>query len=301
MYVITGATGNTGGAIAEKLLAGGERVRVVGRDPGRLERFVRKGAEAFRADVLDAAAMARAFQGATAVYTMIPPNFNEPDARSYQERVSDALAAAVEKAGVRHVVNLSSVGAHLPEKTGPVLGLRSLEQKLNRIPGLNVLHLRPTHFMENILMTIGVIKSMGLVAGALRGDLPLPMIATRDIGAVAAEALRKRNFSGQRARELLGQRHVTWSEFAAVAGKAIGREKLAYFQAPYAQVQQALQQVGMSPDGAALIVGMWKSVNDGYMREQEARSPANTTPTSIEAFAAEVFAPRFMGRTAAGA
>src|SRR5271166_681744 len=123
MYIVIGATGNTGGVIAEKLLERGEKVRVVGRDAKRLERLTHKGAEAFVADVTDAGALTKAFSGAKAVYAMIPPNVVSPDVRAYQERVSDGLAAAITKSGVRRAVVLSSFGADKADKTGPVVGL----------------------------------------------------------------------------------------------------------------------------------------------------------------------------------
>jgi len=140
MYAIVGASGNTGKIVAEKLLAHGEKVRVIGRDSGRLEGLVLKGAEGFVANVTDAAALTRAFSGAKAAYLMIPPNPTAPDVRGDQERVSDALVAAVRNAGVHHAVVLSSVGADKADKTGPVVGLYSLEQKLNAVGGLNAVY-----------------------------------------------------------------------------------------------------------------------------------------------------------------
>ena len=116
MFAITGATGNTGSVIAEKLLAQGKKVRVIGRDATRLARFVQKGAEAFAADITDAATLARAFDGSEAVYAMVPPNSSSSDVRAYQERVSDALASALAKASVSHAVVLSSVGANQSER-----------------------------------------------------------------------------------------------------------------------------------------------------------------------------------------
>ncbi len=155
MYVVIGATGNTGSVVAEKLLAKREKVRVVGRDERKLERFKQKGAEAFAGDVTDASAMARAFSGAEAAYVMVPPNLSSPNVRGYQERVNDALAAALEKNGVRYAVALSSFGADKSDRTGPVLGLHALEQKLEAIAGLNVVLLRAGYFMENILPQVG--------------------------------------------------------------------------------------------------------------------------------------------------
>ncbi len=138
MYVILGASGNTGSIIADSLLSKGKKVRVVGRDAGRLQRFVRQGAEAFTGDVSDAAALTKAFTGARAAYLLLPPITSRED----QERESDAIAHAVTESGLRYAVHLSSYGAHVPEGTGPVTGLHSSEQKLNAIGGLNVLHLR---------------------------------------------------------------------------------------------------------------------------------------------------------------
>ena len=137
-YVILGASGHTGSIIADCLRSKGEKVRVLGRDAGRLERFVRKGAEAFTADVDDAAALTRAFSGALAAYVMLPP----VSCREDQERQSDAIAKAVKVSGLGYAVHLTSYGAQVPEGTGPVAGLHSSEQKLNAISGLNVLHLR---------------------------------------------------------------------------------------------------------------------------------------------------------------
>jgi|SRR5579863_5273039 len=298
MYVITGATGNTGGVIAEKLLAGGEKVRVIGRDPRRLARFASQGGQAFTADVTDAAGLTKAFEGAAAVYAMLPPNLAAPDFAAYQEQVSDALAAALKNAAVRKAVVLSSIGADKAEKVGPVVGLHNLEQKLNGIRGLDAVYLRAGYFMENLLPQIGVIRNFGMVGGPLRPGLALPMIATRDIGAVAAELLLKADFTGKQPRELLGQRDVSYTEVASIIGKAIGKPGLSYMQMPPQQLKPALVQMGMSPSIAGLLLEMAESLNSGYMVALEPRSARNTTPTSIESFVAEEFVPRFEGRAA---
>ena len=210
MYVVIGATGHTGSVVAEKLLANREKVRVVGRDARKLDRLKQLGGEAFVGDVTDASAMARAFSGADAAYLMLPPNMSSPGVLAHAERVSEALAAAVEKDGVRHAVVLSSIGADKPDKTGPVLGLRNLEQKLEAVAGLNALFLRAGYFMENILPQVGIIQQLGHMAGPVRSDLALPMIATRDIGAAAAELLARRDFQGKQRRELHGARDISY-------------------------------------------------------------------------------------------
>src|ERR1051325_10348481 len=185
MYVITGATGNTGNIVAKPLVGLGQKVRAIGRSADRLEPIAAEGAEPFVCDVSDAGALTKAFSGAKAVYAMIPPSMTSENYRADQDRITNAIAQAVEEAGVDYVVSLSSIGADKPQGTGPVAGLHYLEQTLNRIPGLNALHLRAAYFMENTLAQIGIIQTMDTTAGPLRPDLKLPMIATRDIGTAA--------------------------------------------------------------------------------------------------------------------
>jgi len=298
MHVVIGATGHTGNVVAEKLLANREKVRVVGRDERRLERFKQKGAEAFVGDVSDASAMARAFSGAEAAYLMLPPNISSPNVLAYQQRVSEALAAALENNGVRHAVVLSSFGADKADRTGPVVGLHTLEKRLDAIPGLNVLFIRAGYFMENILPQVNVIPSVGSMAGPVRSDLALPMIATRDIGAFAAEALSRRDFQGKQRRELLGARDATYTQLARVVGAAIGKPDLTYKQLPAAQLKPALTQMGMSPNMADLLLEMAEALNSGHMRPLEPRASQNTTPTTIETFVAEVFVPAYRAKAA---
>src|SRR5215467_6826842 len=151
MYVITGATGNTGRAAAERLLAQRKKVRVIGRSADRLQPLVAQGAEPFLAEITDAAALAQAFAGAEGVYAMIPPDMASQDFHAQQNRVGDAVVQALQQAGVKHAVSLSSIGADKADKTGPVVGLREFEEKLNQIPGLNIVHLRAGYFMSNTL------------------------------------------------------------------------------------------------------------------------------------------------------
>jgi len=298
MYVVTGATGNTGSVVAEKLLAKGEKVRVIGRDAKRLERFAKKGAEPFVADATSADALTKAFSGAKAVYAIIPPNTSATDVRAYQEQVIADLAAAITKSGVKHAVVLSSFGADKPDKTGPVLALNHLEKKLDAIAGLDALYLRAGYFMENLLPQVGVIQSFGIMAGPVRPDVALPMIATRDVGAVAADALLTLDFNGKQRRELQGPRDATYDQAAKIVGAAIGKPDLNYQQMPAAQLKPALTQMGMSPNMVDLLFEMTASLDAGYMKMLEPRSAANSTPTTLETFVAEVLAPAYKGKSA---
>ena len=298
MYAILGATGHTGSVAAEKLLAAGQKVRVIGRDAKRLERFSQKGAEAVVADATNAAALEKAFAGARAVYALIPPNIGAPDVRANQEKVSDAVSAAIQKSGIAYVVLLSSFGADKASGTGPVVALHNFEKKLESIRGLNLISLRAGYFMENLLAQVGIISSLGFMATPLRADLELPMIATRDIGATTADLLAKLNFSGKQTRELLGARNVSYTETAKVIGPAIGKPELTYRQVPGAQAKPAMMQLGMSESMVDLILEMCEALNSGHMKPLEPRSAQNTTPTAVEAFVSDVFVPAYRGRAA---
>lgn len=296
MYVVTGATGNTGRVVANHLLDRGKKVRVIGRSKERLQPLVDRGAEAFVADLSDQAALTKAFTGAEGVYAMIPPDATSQDFRSDQRRIAKAIAGALESARVKHAVTLSSVGADKEAGTGPVAGLHEFEEILNRVAGLNVLHLRAGYFMENTLGQAAAIHTMGKVAGPLRGDLKLPLIASRDIGSAAAELLTALDFSGKQTRELLGQRDLSMDEVTAIIRKTIAKPDLEYVQVPGEQMEPIFVQMGMSENVATLILEMAEALNSGHMRALEQRSSRNTTSTSFETFVQEEFLPVFRGQ-----
>jgi uncharacterized protein YbjT (DUF2867 family) len=295
MYAITGATGNTGSVVVKALLQNGQKVRAIGRSAARLKALTELGAEPFISEVTDREGLNLAFRGARAAFVMIPPNLASQDYRAQQRRTADTLAAALEDCGVAHVVSLSSIGADKAEGTGPVAGLHYLEERLNAIPRVNVLHLRAGYFMENTLAQIGVIQQVGFSAGPLRPDLKLPMIAARDIGAAAADWLLGLGFQGENTRELLGQRDLSMNEAAAVIGPAIGKPDLACIMAPDGLVRSSMMAMGMSADMADLIMELSSALNSGHAKALEARSARNTTPTSYETFVAEEFVPQYKG------
>lgn len=286
MYAITGATGNIGSKTADLLLARGEKIRVIGRDAARLRRFVDRGAEAAVGDLKDTEFLTRAFTGTKAVFAMIPPDLTATDFRAYQREIGESIASAIAAARVKYVVNLSSQGADLAAGTGPILGLREQEERLNKLEDVNVLHLRPTYFMENLLTTIPLIIDHGFAGSAIRGDLSFAMIATRDIAERVAGHLAGRDFLGREVRDLLGERDLTLNEAFAVIGKRIGIPDLRYIQFGYDDAYKGMTEAGIGADAARLFIEMSKGLNGGIFAVDRPRNAANTTTTSIEAFAA---------------
>jgi uncharacterized protein YbjT (DUF2867 family) len=299
MYVVLGASGNTGHVVAKNLLADGQQVRVVGRDPAHLQVLADKGAEIFVGDMSDPTSLTKALRQADSAYVMIPPAPTSNDYRAFQDQVANSIAIAVESAGVKNIVSLSSIGADKAKGTGPVIGLHNLEQKLNQIGGANVLHLRAGYFMENTLPQAAVIRMMGSAAGPVRPDLKLPMIASQDIGAVAAAALLGRVFRGKQTQELHGQRDLDYNEASAIIGQAIGKADLGYMQVPDNQLKAAMVQMGMSENFVGLILEMAGALNSGHMRSLEPRTASSTTPTKFETFVKESFVPAYEQQAAA--
>ena len=294
MVIITGATGRTGRAATEALRAKGAKVRVVGRDAKKLATLVELGAEPFVGNVEDVASMTEAFNGASAVYLVLPEDISQQDLRAHQERVSDSYAAAITNAHVQFVVNLSSIGAQHATNTGPIVGLHNQEKKLNRVAGLNVLHLRAAYLMENLFLSVAPLRAMGTLPGGLRAEVPMPWIATQDIGAYAATRLAARDFSGCSVQELHGQRDISMKEAASIVGNAIGKPNLEYAQLPSTMLQTALLKMGLPKKTTELIVEMWDGANAGLIVPLEERSARNTTPTTLESFVARVFAPAYL-------
>ena len=285
MITVMGASGNIGRRISEQLLQQRESIRALGRSAEKLAGLERKGAEVLTGDATDAAFLTNAFRGANAVYTLLPPDPQSPDLRKKWAQEGEAIVNAIRDAAVRYVVFLSSIGADLSEGTGPIAGLHAQEERLRRLQGVNVLILRPASFFENFYATLGLIKHQGITGGAVAPDLPMPMIATRDIADVAARALKARDWTGVVVRELLGARDLAFADATRIIGAHIGKPDLQYVQFPYADFAASLVQMGISQNVAGLYAEMARAFNERKIESREGRRPENTTPTKFEDFA----------------
>ncbi len=288
MITVMGASGHTGGRVAEILLDSGEKVRALGRSKEKLQALAAKGAEVQTGDAADARFLTTAFRGADGIFALSPPDPQSRDYRGLQDRMGEALVKALRESGARRVVCLSSVGAALPSGTGPIAGLHAQEERLRRVEGLDVLLLRPGYFFENFYESLGLIKHQGINGGAIAADVAIPMIATRDIAERAAEALRERRFQGVTVRELLGPRDLTHAEATRILGARIGKPDLQYVQFPYPDFVKALVQSGLSESVANLYSEMSRALNEGKVKSLEGRRPENTTKTRFEDFVGEL-------------
>ena len=288
---VMGATGHVGTALTEILLSKGHAVTAMGRDTKKLLALMGKGAKMCVTTFTEAAALAEGFRGTEAAFVMIPPSYGEADFGGYQDRQAAAIVQAIKQAGVKKVVSLSSVGAQHAKGTGPIAGLHRMEKALNQA-GVDVLHLRPSYFMENHFYGIPTIKGMGINGSPLKADLSLPQVATRDIAAKAAEALDRSDFKGSSVIEFAGPRDLTPTESTAILGRAIGKPDLQYVAFPYPDAEKALSGMMPAPT-AALMVEMYRGMNEGLVRFEKPLSAGQRTATTLEEFAKQIFAPAF--------
>jgi uncharacterized protein YbjT (DUF2867 family) len=259
MFVIAGASGNTGSVVASTLLGQGKKVRVILRDEGKAAAWRDRGAEVAVARLDDAQALTAALRGAEGVYALVPPKHLSDDQLAEQRPIIDAWERAIAAVRPRHVVLLSSIGAELSAGSGPILSLHFTEEKL-RATGVKLTALRAAYFMENWGGVAAVAKANSILPAMITPGRAASMVATADIGRVAAEAL----LDGERAPEVIelaGPRDYTPEDVAAAFGAALGR-RVDVVGVPEEGIEPALQQAGLKPKVAALF----KELNVGLNR-----------------------------------
>jgi uncharacterized protein YbjT (DUF2867 family) len=221
MYAITGITGQVGGALAQHLLAAGEKVRAVLRDPRKGEAWAAQGCEIAVAGMDDAAALAKTFAGATAVFILPPPMFDPEPGYPEARRLGDTLVQALTAARPGRVLELSTIGADAAQDN--LLSQHMLlEAALGELP-LPLTILRPAWFVENAAWDVASARDEGVIHSFLAPTgRPVPMVATADIGRVAAELIRE-DRACRRVVELEGPRRVSPDDLAAAFAAALGK------------------------------------------------------------------------------
>lgn len=284
-YVITGSVGHISRPLTQKLLAAGHQVTVITSSNDRKKEIEELGAKAAVGSVENVDFVAGAFAGADAVYTMIPPTMSAADWKGYIALVGKVYAEAIRRAGVKHVVNLSSIGAHMPDGCGPVSGLYHVEQALNAIEGVNVLHLRPAFFYYNLLGNIGMIKHMGIMGGNYGENATMPLVAPADIAAVAADALMKLEFTGKSVQYIVSDiRNV--NEIASTLGNAIGKSDLKWVNFRDEDSLGGMLQAGIPKEVAKNYVEMGAAARSGEMAAEFLKqSSYHKGQTTLEMFA----------------
>lgn len=260
MFVVVGATGNTGSVVAETLLNRKQPVRVIVRSADKAAAWHAKGAAVAVASLDDVPALVKAFDGAKGVYLMVPPNYEATAWLSEQQARMDRAADAVKQSGIGHVVYLSSIGAQLPGGTGPIRAVHYGEGKLaGVVKQLTIL--RPPSFMENWAPVIGAAKAQGVLPTFLAPAVRIPTISTRDIGRIGAEQLLAGG-QGRKVMELAGPEDYSPDQAAQALSAILGQTVTAQ-HVPLSAVVPTLRSFGFSDEAAKLFEEMYTSFSRG--------------------------------------
>lgn len=294
--VVTTPTGKIGSRVVERLLESDAEVVVLARDPARLPEAIRARAEVRQGALEDAEFVREATAGADALFLLVPPHPTTDDWEGFQLRVGRAAADAVRANGIGRVVFLSSVGAHRDDLLA-ISRLGKVERMLEEAAP-NVVSLRAGFFFENFLGAVPTIADHGAVYMSSGADTRTPMVATRDIGDVAARWLLDGSWTGHHVRGVHGAADLTFAEAAAAIGAGVGREAR-YVQVPAEAAKEALMGFGSSEHVAGEYARMFTAL-DHAAGDHEPRTPETTTPTTLEAWAREVMRPMVEGAAAGG-
>jgi uncharacterized protein YbjT (DUF2867 family) len=285
-YVLTGGSGNITKPLAEKLLSAGHHVTIIGRNAENLKSLTDKGVKAAIGNLEDAEFLTQAFKGADAVYAMVPPKWDATDWKSYIGSIGENYARAIKNAGVKNVVQLSSIGAHLPEGVGPVSGLYRVEQALNKLENVNVKHIRAAYFYQNLLANVNMVKHAGIIGANFSvNDNKFTIVDPSDIAEAIFEELTSLNFKGNSVRYVVSD-EVSTDQIAAEIGNAIGKPDLKWIQFTNEQSLEGMKQAGLSEEVAKNYVEMGQSLDNGKMNEDYQKNrPSKFGQVKLKEFA----------------
>ncbi len=263
MFVVAGATGNTGGAVARSLLERRFPVRAIVRERDKGGDWEGRGAEICVADLADAASLSSAFTGAQAAYVLNPPAYASDDLFARAEAIAAAVETAAVRSGLPRLVVLSSIGAHRKSGTGNILTNRLFEERLSKL-GDRVVFLRPAYFLENWGWVAGAASRDGVLPSFLAPlDRRIPMVSTADIGRAAADLLTGQGARG-RILELAGPAPCSPADVAEAFGRALGRSVLPV-AVPEADWPASLAGSGFSSRTIEAWVELFRAFNSGWI------------------------------------
>lgn len=288
---VTGSLGNTSRPLIEKLVQAGHQVKVVSSSDDKTAAIEALGATAAIGSIADPEFLNKAFAGADGLYAMVPPNFGETEYVNYIGSIGSKYADAIRNAGVRKVAALSSVGADLPQGTGPIAGLYLMEQALNQLSDVSVTHLRAGFFFTNFYNDVPLIRSMQIMGGNYGPEEDLVMVHPADIASAAFAAFQN-DSAGKQVVYVSGDRRKT-REVAAVLGTAIGQPALAWVEFSDEQALEGMEKAGFPRRIAETFLEMGIAIRNKQLFADYDRTGARPQGTiRLEDFARE-FAERF--------
>lgn len=259
--IISGSLGNIGKPLTNQLVAAGHEVTVISSSADKKEAIEKTGAKAAIGSVSDAAFLAATFSGADAIFAMTPPNLGGSNVISNTVEAGKAFASAIQEAAVKRVVMLSSIGADLPDGTGPIKGLYQIEGLYDQLENTAVTFLRAGFFFTNLYNDVPMIKGAGIIGANYPANAKMPLVHPEDIAAAAVEELQKQP-TGKNIRYIVSDVR-TPSEIAKAIGTAIDKTDLPWVEFTDEQSLQGMTQAGLPEEIAHLYTEMGTGLRSG--------------------------------------
>lgn len=293
--VVTGSLGNISKPLAKELVQEGHAVTVISSNEERQKDIEALGATAAIGSLEDVDFLTNTFRGTDAVYVMTPPNFfGVDDPREYYRKMGSGYAQAIRQSGVKRVVHLSSMGAHLDKGTGIILGAHDVEHVLSALPDTSITYLRPGYFYYNLYNYVAMIKGPGFIRANYGGEDKIVLVSPADIAAVAAEELTTTG-AVNKVRYIASDER-TVNEITYLLGAAIGKPDLKWETCSSEQMQEDLEKNGVAPHIAAGLVEMYGCVHSGaFAEDYRLHQPITMGEVKLEDFIKE-FAATFNQR-----
>ena len=292
MIVVTTPTGHIGSQVVEDLLAAGERVRVIARDPSKLAEAIRAKVEVVQGSSDDESVLTRALEGAESLFHVVPPSFTTTDAEAYYLQFTQPAIQAMKSQVVKRVVSVSAIGRGVKVAAGPVTSALNKDEVFVR-EGLDFRALWCPGFMENMLRNVQSLKEQGMFFGPGKPDVKLPAAATRDIAASGTKLLLDRSWSGRGGLAVLGPENISQNDMADIMTEVLGKP-IRYQQVPAEAYKAQLMKYGASEEFATGLLEMHEAKDNGLDLTVE-RTAENTTPTTFRQWCEGVLKPAMVG------
>jgi len=289
-YVITGSLGHIGKPLVTQLCKEGHSVTVISSHVETTKQIEALGAKAAIGTVEDVQFLTETFRGADAVFTMIPPQYEGNDWKAWIVSIGNNYISAIKASGVKQVVNLSSIGAHLVDKCGPVSALAKVELAMDAMSGVNVRHLRPGYFYTNFLDSVQEITQKGVMSGNYGPDVKMVLVHPADIAEHAAKALKDKYHIG-RGFSYIASDEKTPAEIVELIGKAVNKPDLAWVEHTDSEELDEMLAVGVPEETAKNYVEMGAALRLGHMSADYFRNrPVMAGWRTFESFLPELVA-----------
>ncbi|MES2380241.1 MAG: NAD(P)H-binding protein [Bacteroidota bacterium] len=286
-YIITGSLGHISLPVVKNLVAAGHHVTVVSSNADKTKAIEALGAQAAVGLVSDAAFINKTFQGADAVYLMIPPNFATTDLLQYQKEVADIYTQAIELNKVKNVVQLSSIGAHMRNGAGPIDGVAYLEEKLNQLSNTNIKMLRPSYFFYNLFNMIPLIKNANIMGSNFGNtDEKLVLTHTSDIADAVSHHLLNLNFTGA-SIQYVASDECSVADIATALSSAANKPNTPWITFSDADSLNGMLQAGLPETIANGYVQMGKSIREGLIQADYWKNKPQLGKVKLADFAKE--------------